>query len=84
MNVASALPYTEATLRRDLSDVFRICHRLRWSVSVGNHFSAAVSASGRQFLLNRKWQHFDTIRPEDLALIDSHETGTPDDIDDFA
>lgn len=59
------------TLRNDLAAAFRICHQMGWSESVGNHFSAAVSEDGRQFLLNRRWQHFATIRPDDLLLLDS-------------
>lgn len=59
-----------ADLRRDLSDAFRICHALGWSESVGNHFSAATSVDGHEFLLNPKWRHFATIAPEDLLLLD--------------
>ncbi|RFP88476.1 hypothetical protein DZK27_08275 [Rhodobacteraceae bacterium 63075] len=61
------------TLRNDLAAAFRICHQMGWSESVGNHFSAAVSEDGRQFLLNRRWQHFATIRPDDLLLLDSSD-----------
>ncbi|WP_226550643.1 class II aldolase/adducin family protein [Celeribacter naphthalenivorans] len=60
-------------LRQDLADAFRICHQLGWSESVGNHFSAAVSDDGARFLLNPRWQHFATIRPEDLLLLDSND-----------
>ncbi|MCA0942698.1 class II aldolase/adducin family protein [Salipiger pacificus] len=60
-----------AALRQDLAAAFRICHLLGWSESVGNHFSAAVSEDGARFLLNPRWQHFATIRPEDLLLLDS-------------
>ena len=63
----------EGNLRDDLAAAFRICHQMGWSESVGNHFSAAVSGDGRQFLLNRRWQHFATIRPDDLLLLDSGE-----------
>ncbi|MDE4306225.1 class II aldolase/adducin family protein [Phaeobacter gallaeciensis] len=77
MTIATPLPDAEATLRTDLADAFRICHMLGWSESVGNHFSAAVSADGQQFLLNAKWQHFDTIAPEDLLLLDSRTKETP-------
>jgi len=63
----------EGTLRDDLAAAFRICHQMGWSESVGNHFSAAVSGDGRQFLLNRRWQHFATIGPDDLLLLDSGE-----------
>lgn len=77
MTYAATLPDTETVLRADLANAFRICHMLGWSESVGNHFSAAVSADGQQFLLNAKWQHFDTIAPEDLLLLDSQSRETP-------
>ena len=44
-----------------------------WSESVGNHFSAAVSADGKRFLLNAKWQHFASIKPQDLLLLDADD-----------
>lgn len=62
-----------AMLRRDLAAAFRICHRFGWSESVGNHFSAAVSPSGRKFLLNPRWQHFATIKASDLLLLDADD-----------
>ena len=76
MSTASlhSLPETAtdpAALRQDLAAAFRICHQMGWSESVGNHFSAAVSEDGARFLLNPRWQHFATIRPEDLLLLDS-------------
>ena len=63
-----------ATLRQDLAAAFRLCHRFGWSESVGNHFSAAVSADGSKFLLNRRWQHFATIRASELLLLDAADT----------
>ncbi|NIZ11355.1 class II aldolase/adducin family protein [Pseudooceanicola sp. HF7] len=69
-------PQTEQALRRDLSDAFRICHAMGWSESVGNHFSAAISADGQEFLLNPRWQHFATIAPEDLLRLDSRNSDT--------
>ncbi|MDK3017048.1 class II aldolase/adducin family protein [Pseudodonghicola flavimaris] len=63
-------------LRQDLAAAFRLCHRMGWSESVGNHFSAAVSDDGRQFLLNPKWLHFGAIRASDLLLLDSDDTAT--------
>ncbi|MGF0540521.1 class II aldolase/adducin family protein [Agrobacterium sp. ES01] len=60
-------------LRQDLAAAFRLCHRFGWSESVGNHFSAAVSANGRQFLLNPRWQHFSTICASDLLLLDADD-----------
>ncbi|WP_405404970.1 class II aldolase/adducin family protein [Paracoccus sp. Ld10] len=71
MNVQTSVTPDVAALRRDLSDAFRICHQFGWSESVGNHFSAAASGDGAQFLLNPKWQHFATIGPDDLLLLDS-------------
>ncbi|MBE9637213.1 class II aldolase/adducin family protein [Salipiger mangrovisoli] len=76
MSAASlhSLPETAtdpAALRQDLAAAFRICHQMGWSESVGNHFSAAVSEDGARLLLNPRWQHFATIRPEDLLLLDS-------------
>ncbi|MBX9884825.1 MAG: class II aldolase/adducin family protein [Novosphingobium sp.] len=62
-----------AALREDLAAAFRITAQMGWSESVGNHFSAAVSADGKQFLLNRKWQHFASIGPEDLMLLDADD-----------
>ena len=62
-----------AALREDLAAAFRITAQMGWSESVGNHFSAAVSADGKRFLLNRKWQHFASIKPEDLMLLDADD-----------
>lgn len=61
----------EQALREDLSAAFRLAAKFGWHESVGNHFSAAVSEDGRKFLLNPKWQHFATIRPADLLLLDA-------------
>ena len=62
-----------AALREDLAAAFRITAQMGWSESVGNHFSAAVSDDGKQFLLNRKWQHFASIKPQDLMLLDADD-----------
>src|SRR5690606_27545737 len=64
---------TLTTLRQDLAATFRLCHRFGWCESVGNHFSAAVSATGRKFLLNPRWQHFATIKASDLLLLDADD-----------
>ncbi len=63
----------DSTLREDLAAAFQLCHRFGWSESVGNHFSAAVSEDGKQFLLNPRWQHFATIKPQDLLLLDADD-----------
>jgi ribulose-5-phosphate 4-epimerase/fuculose-1-phosphate aldolase len=63
----------EAELREDLSCAFRLAVRFGWEESVGNHFSAAVSEDGKRFLLNPKWRHFASIRPDDLLLLDADD-----------
>ena len=62
-----------AALREDLAAAFRITAQMGWHESVGNHFSAAVSADGKRFLLNRKWQHFASVRADDLMLLDADD-----------
>ena len=69
---------SEAELREDLAAAFRLAAKFGWHESVGNHFSAAVSHDGRKFLLNRKWQHFASIRPEDLLLLDADNPAAMD------
>ncbi len=75
MNEQTPRPATDAetALRQDLTAAFRLCHRFGWSESVGNHFSAAVSETGRRFLLNPRWQHFATIRARDLLVLDADD-----------
>lgn len=60
-------------LRVDLAAAFRLTARFGWHESVGNHFSAAVSADGRRFLMNPKWRHFSAIRASDLLLLDADD-----------
>lgn len=62
-----------AQLRIDLAAAFRLCVEFGWSESVGNHFSAAVSADGKRFLMNPKWRHFGSIRASDLLLLDADD-----------
>jgi ribulose-5-phosphate 4-epimerase/fuculose-1-phosphate aldolase len=63
-------------LRVDLAAAFRLAVDMDWHESVGNHFSAAVSADGKQFLMNPRWVHFSLIRASDLLLLDSSDTQT--------
>lgn len=60
-------------LRIDLAAAFRLAVQFGWHESVGNHFSAAVSADGKRFLMNPKWQHFGSIRASDLLLLDAND-----------
>lgn len=61
-------------LRVDLAAAFRLVARFDWHESVGNHFSAAVSADGRRFLMNPRWRHFGDLRASDLMLLHADDT----------
>ena len=63
----------EWQVRVDLAAAFRLTVEMNWHEGVGNHFSAAVSADGKKFLMNRKWRHFSTIRASDLQLLDADD-----------
>ena len=63
----------ETQLRIDLAAAFRLAVQFDWHESVGNHFSAAVSADGRRFLMNPRWRHFSQIRASDLLLLDADD-----------
>lgn len=63
----------EQALRVDLAAAFRLAVEFGWHESVGNHFSAAVSADGKRFLMNPRWRHFSTIRASDLLLLDADD-----------
>jgi ribulose-5-phosphate 4-epimerase/fuculose-1-phosphate aldolase len=63
----------ERQLRVDLAAAFRLAVEFDWHESVGNHFSAAVSADGKRFLMNPRWRHFSQIRASDLLLLDADD-----------
>lgn len=63
----------EEQIRIDLAATFRIVAHLGMHEAVANHFSAAVSADGKQFLTNPKWKHFSRIRASDLLLLDADD-----------
>ncbi|MCH5555465.1 class II aldolase and adducin N-terminal domain-containing protein [Pseudomonas syringae] len=67
-----ALNFEEQT-RIDLAATFRIIAHLGMHEAVANHFSAAISADGKQFLLNPKWKHFSRLRASDLLLLDADD-----------
>jgi ribulose-5-phosphate 4-epimerase/fuculose-1-phosphate aldolase len=74
MHTPNTLPEKELTqLRIDLAAAFRLAVKFDWHESVGNHFSAAVSADGKHFLLNPKWKHFSEICASDLLLLDADQ-----------
>jgi ribulose-5-phosphate 4-epimerase/fuculose-1-phosphate aldolase len=63
-------------LRVDLAAAFRLAARMNWHEAVANHFSAALSADGRQFLMNPRWKHFSCIKASELLLLDSDDAET--------
>ena len=65
-----------AELRIELAAAFRLAAAMDWHESVGNHFSLAVSADGKRFLMNPRWKHFSLIRASDLLLLDSDDEQT--------
>ena len=63
-------------LREDLAAAFRLAARFGWHESVANHFSAAVSEDGKQFLINPKWRHFSSLRASELLELDADDAAT--------
>ncbi|WP_417595965.1 class II aldolase and adducin N-terminal domain-containing protein [Oceanospirillum sp.] len=68
----------EEKTRIDLAAAFRIVAHLGMHEAVANHFSAAVSADGKQFLINPKWMHFSRIRASDLLLLNADDASNKD------
>ena len=66
----------ERQLRVDLAAAFRISAMLGWHEGVANHFSAAVSADGKKFLMNPCRRHFSRIKASDLLLLDADDPDT--------
>ncbi|TRZ74096.1 MAG: hypothetical protein D4R95_01810 [Actinobacteria bacterium] len=57
--------------RRELAAAFRWAARLNYHEAVANHFSAAVSDDGQQFLINPRGRHFSKMRASELILVDT-------------
>jgi ribulose-5-phosphate 4-epimerase/fuculose-1-phosphate aldolase len=72
------IPMTEAQIRVDLAAALRLSCREGWHEGVANHFSAAVSADGRQFVVNPRWMHWSRVRASDLVLCDADDPTTMD------
>jgi ribulose-5-phosphate 4-epimerase/fuculose-1-phosphate aldolase len=66
----------ERQLRVDLAAVFRMAAALGWHEAVANHFSVAVSADGKKFLMNPRRHHFARIKASDLLLLDTDDPET--------
>ncbi len=68
----------ETQIRIDLAAAIRLSCRNDWHEGVANHFSAAVSADGRKFLVNPRWVHWSRVRASDLVLCDADDPSTMD------
>lgn len=68
----------EWALRVDLAAAFRLTAHFDWHESIANHFSAAVSEDGKQFLLNPKWKHFSLIKASELLLLNADDESVMD------
>ncbi|MCV6593086.1 MAG: class II aldolase/adducin family protein [Silicimonas sp.] len=66
----------ETQIRIDLAAAIRLSCRNDWHEGVANHFSAAVSADGRKFLVNPRWVHWSRVRASDLLLCDADDPST--------
>jgi ribulose-5-phosphate 4-epimerase/fuculose-1-phosphate aldolase len=66
----------ERQLRIDLAAAFRLAAANDWHEAVANHFSLAVTADGKQFLMNPRWKHFSQMRASDLLLLDAGDKTT--------
>lgn len=66
----------EQQLRIDLAAALRLAAYYDWHEGVANHFSAAVSADGKKFLINPRWKHFSHAKASELLLVDADDPGT--------
>ena len=66
----------EWQMRVDLAAAFRLAAFYDWHEAVANHFSLAVSADGKKFLMNPRWKHFSKIKASELLLLDSSDKET--------
>lgn len=66
----------ELETRRELAAAFRWAARLDMHEATANHFSAAVSDDGSQFLLNPRGRHFSRMRASELLLLDAGAAGS--------
>lgn len=67
---------SELETRRELAAAFRWAARLDMHEATANHFSAAVSDDGSQFLLNPRGRHFSRMKASELLLLDAGATGS--------
>jgi ribulose-5-phosphate 4-epimerase/fuculose-1-phosphate aldolase len=60
----------EATIRRHLAAVYRICHRLGLNEGVCNHLSALLPGEPYRFLVIRYGLGWDEVTADNLVLCD--------------
>jgi ribulose-5-phosphate 4-epimerase/fuculose-1-phosphate aldolase len=65
-------------LRADLAAIFRWSARLNLHEAIANHFSVAVNATGRRFLINPNGRHFSRITASSLIEVDADDPATLD------
>jgi ribulose-5-phosphate 4-epimerase/fuculose-1-phosphate aldolase len=63
-------------MRVDLAAAFRLAAHYDWHEAVANHFSLAVSADGKEFLMNPRWRHFSQIKASELLQLHSDDKST--------
>lgn len=76
LKTARSVETDEWQLRVDLAAAFRLSARYDWHEAVANHFSLAVSADGKKFLMNPRWKHFSRIKASELLLLDTEDKDT--------
>ncbi len=68
----------ETQIRIDLAAAIRLSCREGWHEGVANHFSAAISADGKKFIVNPRWAHWSRVKASDLLLCDADDPSTMD------
>ena len=76
LKTGRSLETDEWQMRVDLAAAFRLSARYDWHEAVANHFSLAVSADGKKFLMNPRWKHFSRIKASELLLLDTDDKET--------
>ena len=66
----------EWQLRVDLAAAFRLAAEFDWHEAVANHFSLAVTADGKTFLMNPRWRHFSRVTASELLRLDADDEDT--------
>lgn len=64
--------------RAQMAAAFRWTARLDMHESVANHFSLALDAEGKRFLINPNARHFSRIRASDLLDLDANDPAVMD------